>query len=187
MDLYVNPTITDFRQDVNGDIKMLKIGQKKEDAWANIAEQSGKKLDNNKTATINVSTYTEPVEILPTSGKDGMKKATVTLSNIPSPSGGIQHLYVGMQGDYLAFLYDSSKTAPTLQEYNAETQEWSDVTVSEVGGLPANIAMALSSSLDKPKVKVVFDGDTYVISDVLSNDFPLWWIEPMPIEDVADD
>ena len=40
-------------------------------------------LDNNKTATINVSTYTEPVEITPTEGKDGMKKATVTLSNIP--------------------------------------------------------------------------------------------------------
>ena len=40
-------------------------------------------LDNNKTATIDVSTYTEPVEITPTEGKDGMKKATVTLSNIP--------------------------------------------------------------------------------------------------------
>ena len=41
-------------------------------------------LDNNKTKTINVSTYTSPVEILPTSGKDGMKKCTVTLSNIPN-------------------------------------------------------------------------------------------------------
>lgn len=40
-------------------------------------------LDNNKTATIDVSTYTEPVEITPTAGKDGMKNATVTLSNIP--------------------------------------------------------------------------------------------------------
>lgn len=40
-------------------------------------------LQNNKTATINVSTYTEPVEVTPTSGKDAMKKATITLSNIP--------------------------------------------------------------------------------------------------------
>jgi hypothetical protein len=40
-------------------------------------------LEDNKTATINVSTYTEPVAITPTEGKDGMKKATVTLSNIP--------------------------------------------------------------------------------------------------------
>ena len=40
-------------------------------------------LDDNVAETINVSTYTEPVEIEPSEGKDGMKKATVTLSNIP--------------------------------------------------------------------------------------------------------
>lgn len=45
---------------------------------------SGADLEDNKTATIDVSTYTEPVEIEPTDGKDGMKKVTVTLSNIPS-------------------------------------------------------------------------------------------------------
>ena len=44
---------------------------------------SGADLDDNVAETINVSTYTEPVEIEPTEGKDGMKKATVTLSNIP--------------------------------------------------------------------------------------------------------
>lgn len=44
---------------------------------------SGADLENNKTATIDVPAYTEPVEVTPTAGKDGMKKATVTLSNIP--------------------------------------------------------------------------------------------------------
>lgn len=44
---------------------------------------SGADLEDNKSVTIDVSTYTEPVEIEPTAGKDGMKKATVTLSNIP--------------------------------------------------------------------------------------------------------
>lgn len=44
---------------------------------------SGADLEDNKTATIDVSAYTEPVEVTPTSGKDGMKKATVILSNIP--------------------------------------------------------------------------------------------------------
>lgn len=44
----------------------------------------GADLEDNKEVTIDVSTYTEPVEITPTAGKDGMKKATVTLSNIPS-------------------------------------------------------------------------------------------------------
>lgn len=40
-------------------------------------------LENNKAATIDASTYTEPVEVTPSEGKDGMKKATITLSNIP--------------------------------------------------------------------------------------------------------
>ena len=40
------------------------------------------KLDDNKTATINASTYTQPVEITPTSGNEGMKKCTVTLTNV---------------------------------------------------------------------------------------------------------
>ena len=47
-------------------------------------------LDNNVEKTIDVSTYTEPVEITPTQGKDGMAKATVTLSNIPSSGGSWQ-------------------------------------------------------------------------------------------------
>lgn len=47
----------------------------------------GANLEDNKEVTIDVSTYTEPVEIIPTSGKDGMRKATITLDNIPSPSG----------------------------------------------------------------------------------------------------
>ena len=44
---------------------------------------SGADLDNNVEETINVSTYTEPVEVLPTEGKDGMKKATIALSHVP--------------------------------------------------------------------------------------------------------
>lgn len=46
-------------------------------------ELGGAKLESNKAATIDVSTYTEPVEITPSSGKTGMRKATITLSNIP--------------------------------------------------------------------------------------------------------
>ena len=41
-------------------------------------------LDANKTQTIDVSQYSAPVEVIPTVGKDGMRKATITLSNIPS-------------------------------------------------------------------------------------------------------
>ena len=113
MKLYANPTITDFRQDVNGDIKMLKIGVDKEDAYANIiAQAEGGDLEDNKTATINVSTYTQPVEITPTAGKDGMKKATITLSNIPSPSGATT-LYAwrrSLGGGNYGYVYSPSTT-----------------------------------------------------------------------------
>lgn len=40
-------------------------------------------LENNHAQTIDVSTYTGPVEVTPTSPKTGMKEATITLSNIP--------------------------------------------------------------------------------------------------------
>lgn len=43
----------------------------------------GSDLENNKEATIDASTYTDPVEVLPSEGKDGMKKATITVNNIP--------------------------------------------------------------------------------------------------------
>ena len=41
-------------------------------------------IEANKEVTIDVSTYTDPVEITPTQGKEGMEKVTVSLSNIPS-------------------------------------------------------------------------------------------------------
>lgn len=41
-------------------------------------------LENNHAQTIDVSTYTGPVEVAPTSPKTGMKKATISLSNIPA-------------------------------------------------------------------------------------------------------
>lgn len=58
-------------------------------------------LEDNKSATINVSTYTVPVEIAPTAGKDGMKKATVTLSNIPDVS--TVKFYFWTSNDYQAY------------------------------------------------------------------------------------
>lgn len=50
----------------------------------NSGSGGGVDLEDNHQTTIDVSTYTEPVEVVPESGKDGMKKATVTLDNIPS-------------------------------------------------------------------------------------------------------
>ena len=47
-------------------------------------------VESNKAVTIDVSTYTEPIEITPTEGKDGMAKVTITLSNIPASGGGTE-------------------------------------------------------------------------------------------------
>lgn len=69
----------------------------------------GADIEANKSATINVSSYTEPVEITPTVGKDGMAKATVTLTNIPS--GGDVTAYAWVNGSKITYLPVS--VAPT--------------------------------------------------------------------------
>lgn len=138
MDLMVNPVITDFQQDVNGDIKMLKLGVKKEDAYANIIGQAeSAKLDNNKTATINVSTYTEPVEVTPTAGKDGMKKATITLTNIPS--GGTTLYAWSSESDSLVYTGTATPTtADKAYKNGTPVSQWQSgyagvLTITAVG------------------------------------------------------
>ena len=117
MDLMVNPVITKFAQKVDGEITELKLGAKQEDAYAQIyqkgAESGSGKVENNKSATIDVSTYTEPVEITPTSGKTSMKKATVTLSNIPSS----QTAYGWTDGEYVFYLpFDTAPSELSLAD-----------------------------------------------------------------------
>jgi len=80
----------------------------------------GADLENNKTATIDVSTYTEPVEIEPTEGKDGMKKATVTLSNIPSGGSATAYAWaMTVGGEERGVMYFNFDKAPAdLTELN---------------------------------------------------------------------
>ena len=118
MDIMVNPTITKFAQKVDGEITELKLGANQEDAYAQIyakgAESGSGKVENNKAATINVSTYTQPVEITPTSGKTSMKKATITLSNIPSPSG-VSALYAWQnESEYIIYTTTSIPTTSDI-------------------------------------------------------------------------
>lgn len=127
MDLMVNPTITKFAQKVDGTITELKLGQKQEDAYKQIYDngkaEGSADLENNKAATINVSTYTQPVEITPTSGKDGMKKATVTLSNIPSPSGSFTFYGWSMGSDFEGWtLSETPQVGDTFYPHGYEEQ-----------------------------------------------------------------
>lgn len=66
-------------------------------------------LEDNKEVTIDVSAYTDPVVINPTSGKDGMKKATVTLSSIPGGSGTL-YCWKGTYNDDSVYIYTTSTT-----------------------------------------------------------------------------
>ena len=43
----------------------------------------GASIEASKSVTVDVSTYTGPIEITPTEGKDGMAKVVITLTNIP--------------------------------------------------------------------------------------------------------
>lgn len=88
----------------------------------------GADLEDNKEATINVSAYTEPVEIEPTAGKDGMKKATVTLTNIPQPSGGATaYAWVAMEGANELVNYYNFEVAPTDQsDFNSKVTIFND-------------------------------------------------------------
>lgn len=40
-------------------------------------------LEDNHAVSVNASTYTQPIEVTPAEGKEGMKKCTITLTNIP--------------------------------------------------------------------------------------------------------
>ena len=79
-------------------------------------------IETNKTATINVSEYTAPVEITPTSPNTAMAKATVTLSNIPS--GGVNALsskvpVLSNGTDYIIGVYKDGTFVTDKNEYLA--------------------------------------------------------------------
>lgn len=60
-----------------GEIKELEINRQ------NVPLASSVKIETSKAVTVDVSTYTEPIEVTPTTGKDGMAKVVITLENIP--------------------------------------------------------------------------------------------------------
>jgi hypothetical protein len=73
MGLYdANYNITKLKKS-NGEVSELALN------GVNIPLASDVKIEAKKEVTIKVSEYTEPVEIVPTEGKDGMAKVIVTL------------------------------------------------------------------------------------------------------------
>lgn len=115
-------------------------------------------LENNKEATIDVSAYTEPVEITPTAGKGGMKKATVTLSNIPS--GGSETLFCfrgSTQRYYIAKNPDDLVLGETLKALNGNHLEYNDELV-EVVVVESHDSLALQLDVENLAERYL-DGD----------------------------
>lgn len=59
-----------------GEIKDLEINRQ------NVPLASSIKIETSKAVTIDASTYSSPVEVTPTAGKDAMEKVVVTLTNV---------------------------------------------------------------------------------------------------------
>ena len=89
-------------------------------------------LENNHQTTIDVSTYTEPVEVLPISGKDGMKKNTITLTNIPSGGSSVLYCwYVKFYGsDFYGYTFNENPNVGDTVILN--TGEQSDTGIGTV-------------------------------------------------------
>ena len=96
-------------------------------------------LEDNHQTTINVSEYTEPVEITPTAGKDGMKKNTITLLNIPSGVTSVSCNYLWGDNDG-HFLITDFETVPDTfvghwigsGEYTSAYEEVHSVSVNQI-------------------------------------------------------
>lgn len=68
-------------------------------------------LEANKEVSIDVSNYSEPVEIIPSSGKDGMEKTTITLTNISS-GGSEATAYGWIESNDNRLIYTNYSVAP---------------------------------------------------------------------------
>jgi hypothetical protein len=150
----------------NGEIVDLEINGQ------NIELGSEMPMDANKAQTIDVSTYTDPVAITPSSGKKGMKKATVTLSNIPQAGANAYAWKLsigGGDGGYRYFDFAESpadKTAANthkaLRVYNATQLE-----------VEQN-AFEVYTKTDTTHFSFEADGDEYTATRDATKDITLW-------------
>lgn len=82
-------------------------------------------IETNKEITIDVGTYTDQVEIIPTSPNTAMAKTTVTLSNIPhSDITGVYGAAASLYNTSFVFLSDVEITS--FEHYTGEETEIED-------------------------------------------------------------
>lgn len=150
----------------NGEIVDLEINGK------NIELGSEMPMDANKEQTINVSTYTQPVVITPSSGKKGMKKATVTLSNIPSGGASAYAWTLTIDGNDAGYRYFDFAEAPA-DKTAANTHKALRVYNSTQLEVEQN-AFETYTKTDATHFSFEADGDEYVATRASAKDITLW-------------
>ena len=156
-----------------------KQGMAKTTVTVNVPQEFD--IESNKSATIDVSEYTDPVEITPTQGKDGMAKATITLSNIPSPSGSVT-LYAWSTADDMPTPYftytniDSAPTNPVVGGIKFIEQEQERPDSMQINSLPAEGDVYTKVSDTEFTISWEEGGQTYTQTFTRSSgyDITLW-------------
>lgn len=132
-----------------GEIKDLEINRQ------NVPLASSVKIETSKAVTVDVSTYTEPIEVTSTVGKDAMAKAVVTLTNIP-PSADDPSFYAWKSSDLEAAAYYSLSATPAVGEkVRRAGYEDTDIAGS------ANAYSVTATGTDDDGFYITVDGDNY--------------------------
>ena len=123
------------------------------------------KISTNTAKTIDVSAYTEPVEVEPAEGYDATKKVTVTLDNIPS---GGTTAYAWKAGNNYTY-YDFDKAPADLTELETHKSigigESMNIDVYSLAGEVESYTKVDDSS---------FTADDVTMTRDSSKDFTLW-------------
>lgn len=142
-----------------------------------LVDSQGGDLEDNKEATIDASAYTEPVEITPTAGKDGMKKSTVTLSNIPQ-AGAKAYCWEVKKGDNIEdYLYLDIDEVPESFDSIKQISYSALESKISVGAWSAPEGYTASGTAGEDNFSYTKDSDptdTYTVTRSAEDDLDIW-------------
>lgn len=139
---------------------------------------AGAEIQNNKAATINVANYTGPVEIKPATGKDAMKKVTVTLEDIPS--GGSASAYAWKDGDDNILYFSFAESPADQVEYGAAYFLMLGAS-GHIGVVSLGASGATYAKVDANTFTSTFNGVTTTYTRDAADDLTLWEAPDIPI------
>lgn len=132
-------------------------------------------LEANKEVSIDVSNYSEPVEITPSSGKDGMEKTTITLTNISS--GATAYAWIGTSTDN-KLVYTNYSVAPNNNtEFKSALRFTADNSKPDIKTQTDYSIETFGERVSDTEFTTTVRGSTYqTYTRDSSKDFTLWEI-----------